>query len=72
MPTVVLPKIAVVNPTRKRLSPQVASMVSIIRPYRKRMMVRSTITPMMPTTTGATTSIAIQMLMPWLVATIAA
>ena len=72
MPTVVLPKIAVVSPTRKRLRPQVASMVSIMRPYRKRMMVRSTMTPMTPTTTGATTSIAIQMLMPWLVATIAA
>ena len=36
------------------------------------MIVRSTMTPMMPTTTGATTSIASQMLMPWLVATIAA
>ena len=57
MPTVVLPKIAVVSPTRNRLRPQVASMVSIMRPYRKRMIVRSTITPMMPTTTGATTSI---------------
>ena len=36
------------------------------------MIVRSTITPMMPTTIGATTSIDSQMLMPWLVATIAA
>jgi hypothetical protein len=33
---------------------------------------RSAITPMMPTTSGATTSIAIQMLTPWLVATMAA
>ena len=72
MPTVVLPNIAVVSPTRNRLRPQVASMVSIIRPYRNRMIVRSTMTPMMPTTMGATTSIASQIDMPLLVATIAA
>src|SRR5205807_656413 len=32
MPTVVLPKIAVVSPTRNRLRPHVASIVSIMRP----------------------------------------
>jgi len=47
-------------------------MVSIMRPYRKRMIVRSITTPIRPTTIGATTSIEIQMLMPWPVATIAA
>src|SRR3954451_21453589 len=72
MPTVVLPKIAGVNPTRNRLRPQVASMVSIMRPYRNLMIARSTMMPINPTTTGAMTSIEIQMLTPWLVATIAA
>ena len=64
MPATVLPKIVVTSPTKNRLRPQVASSVSIMRPYRTRMIRRSAMTPMMPTTIGATTSIAIQMLTP--------
>ena len=44
-------------------------MVSIMRPYRWRTTMRSTIRPMMPTTSGDSTSIANQMSMPaWMLA----
>ena len=66
---VVAPKIEVTSPMKSRLRPQVASRVSIIRPYSQRMTSRSTTTPISPTTRGARTSIAIQMSTPAFVAT---
>ena len=58
MPAVVLPKIVVTRPTSSSDRPQVASMVSIIRPYRKRITQRSTIdADQADHDSGATTSI---------------
>lgn len=59
-PCTVLPKIRVTPPIISRLSPHVASRLSMIRPQRWRMMSRSTSTPKRTTVSGARTSIEIQ------------
>ena len=61
IPTVVLPKAMVATPITARDRPQVASMVSIMRPYRWRTSRCSTSTPNAPTASGASTSMEIQM-----------